>query len=228
MQTEYSFNLGTVLTALRKFWLMILVVTVVAGLLGLGYTLVFRSNVYIGTASFWVSSDTGISQSSTLGASQMATNYMELCEQDILLRRAVKDGSLDEKWNCTEDDAVAYLRSVTGASKTGSDSCIFSLSVRASSPKLAFEAIYALQYAMDDIVSELSQDNLGGGHITLVGEVLTERDITVSTPNYLRNSLLAALGGLLVALVVFTAVEVRKESKQNKVSTEESEEKNEQ
>lgn len=227
MQNEYSFNLRTVLSAFKKFWIAILVTTLVFGLLGLGYTAIFKSNVYIGTASFWVSSDTGISQSSTLGASQMATNYMELCEQDILLRRAVKDGGLDGKWNCTEDDAVAYLRSVTGASKSSADSCIFSLTVRAASPSLAFDSIYALQYAMDDIVEELSQDNYGSGHITLVGEVLTERDITVSNPNYLRNSLLAALGGFAVSAVVFTVVEVRNENKNSESKIAESEEKNE-
>ncbi len=224
MQSEYVFNLGSILRACKRFWLIVLICTLVGGLVGLGYTCLFRSDVYTGSASFWVSSDTGISQSSTLGASQMATNYMELCEQDILLRRAVKDAELDVKWNCTEDAAVQYLRSVTGASKTNAESCIFSVNVRSGDKKMTFESIYALQYAMVDIVDDLSLAEYSGGRVTLVGEVLTESDVYLTKPRYLRNSVISAAAAFVLSVAACVAIEVKNENKLLKSAGEENEE----
>ena len=205
---EREFDLITLWRIFKKFWIIILIATVAFGGVGIMYTKLFKSDVYVGTAYFWVNgSGDNLSSSSTMGAAQMATNYAELANKELLLRQAVKNNTLDKTWGITEDSAVAVLKSMVSSGKSFDESFIFYVRISAPDREMAYEAISAIQHTMVEVVAKLNGDNTGAkaaDYITLVGEVYSKEDISVSSPSLLKNSAVFAIAGFLASyLAVF-------------------------
>ena len=205
---EREFDLITLWRIFKKFWIIILIATVTLGGVGVLYTKLFKSDVYVGTAYFWVNgSGDNLSSSSTMGAAQMATNYAELANKELLLRQAVKNNTLDKTWGITEDSAVLILKSMVSSGKSFDESFIFYVRISASDREMAYEAISAIQHTMVEVVAKLNGDNTGAkaaDYITLVGEVYSKEDIRVSSPSLLKNTAIFAIAGFLASyLAVF-------------------------
>ena len=203
---EIEFEAITLWRAFKKFWILILCITVLFAVAGGFYTKLFVKDRYIGTASFWVNGSTGsVSSAATMGAAQMATNYIELVDKDILLSRAVQNGDLGTLWGCTEDVAISRLRSMLGAGKNSAESFIFTVSAVSYDPKTAYEAISAVQYAMIEVVIEVNGDTASTSstdYLTLVGEVHSRDDIKMISRSYTRNAAVSALVAFVVSFAV--------------------------
>ena len=53
---EKEFDLLALLEVLRRFWILILAITLVFGAVGVTYSVLTDTTTYTGTASFWVNS----------------------------------------------------------------------------------------------------------------------------------------------------------------------------
>ena len=194
-EISVSFLLGI----LRKFWIILLVATILAGALGAGYSRIFGKDTYTATASFWVNGDGKLNQAETMGAAQMATNYSELATKDILLRSAVKRGELAAKWNCSEESAVARLRSMISIGKSNVDS---------------LDAITAIQYSMIEVIAKVNgDDSTATSYVSLVGEVLSLSDVRHIGISYQRNIAIFAVIGFFAAFAVCAILVNVKEKK---------------
>lgn len=211
---EKEFDLLALLDVLRRFWILILAITLVFGAIGVTYSALTDTTTYIGTASFWVNSTSSsslgnVNQSNTMGAAQMASNYIELAQKDFLVRRAVQNGDLAVKWNTTEDGAVNILKKMIYASKSDVDSLVFSVYVVSGDPNLAFEATQAIQSTMEEVIVEVNGETIGsanGKYITIIDQVQTLDDITVSSPSVIKKGLIFAVIGFVLAYCLFFAL----------------------
>ena len=203
---EREFDLGLFLRVFKRYWILLLVVTMVFGVVGAVYTFLYEDDVYQGSVSFWVNgASNNVSQSATMGAAQMATNYAELVNKDMLLRRAVQNDALNEKWSCSEDDAVKAIKSMISAGKSSADSFVFSVSIRYTDADVVYDAISAVQYAMVEVVAEVNNDYSGTGstkYITLINEIHSPDDVVKNGRSYLANVILAAIGAFVVCYIV--------------------------
>ncbi len=211
---EKEFDLAALFEVLRRFWILILAITLLFGAVGVTYSALTDITTYTGTASFWVNSNSSssvgnVNQSNTMGAAQMASNYMELASKDFLVRRAVQNGELAVKWNTTEDGAVSILKNMIYAYKSDVDSLVFSVYVVSSNPNVAFEATQAIQSTMEEVIVEVNGETIGsanGKYITIIDQVQTLDDITVSSPSVIKKGLIFAIIGFVLAYCLFFAL----------------------
>ena len=203
---EKEFDLGTFLRVFKRYAILLVAVALVFAIFGAVYTAAFEDEIYQASVSFWVNgASNNVSQSATMGAAQMATNYAELVNKDMLLRRAVQNDLLNEKWSCTEDAAVKAIKGMISAGKSTADSFVFSVRVAYTDPSVVYDAISAIQYAMVEIVAEVNNDYSGNGstkYITLINEIHSEADITNSGKSYLTNAVIFGFGAFFICYVV--------------------------
>ena len=212
---DREFELADLFGLLKRFWIIILATTVIFASAGLVYTKTFKKDVYVGTAYFWVNGNRdNISSSSTMGAAQMAANYADLANKELLLRRAVQNYGLDKTWDLTEDGAVARLRGMV-SSGSQEESFVFYVSASSTDKDIAYQAISAVQHTMIDVVATVNGDadnTLSNKYITLIGEVHSVQDISVSSPSLLKNVAVFALVGFIGSFVVMFAYDKKRTS----------------
>ena len=201
---EIEISISFLLKVARKFWIVLLLATIIMAGVGAGYTAIFEHDRYVATASFWVNSTNGnVGQSEALGAAQMAANYSELATKDILLRSAVERGELSTRWNCSEETAVQTLRSMVSVGKSSDTSLIFNISVSSGNAEMTLDAITAVQYSMIEVVAKVNGDETGTeAYIDLVGEVLSLSDVGHIGKSYKRNVAVFAAAGLFLSYLV--------------------------
>ena len=204
--TKNEFDIKTLLRVLVAFWLVIAIVTVLGGVIGGGYSLLSDKTTYTSYASFWVNANSvgGVSQSSTMGAAQLATNYVELADTTALLTRAVKDGNLAAKWNTTEDSAVKTLGSMISAGKTDADSLMFTVYIRSGNAQMTYDAISAVQQSMITVIEEVNGDS----EVVRVAEVYSMDDVYASRPSALKKALIGAAAGFVLSYAICFAIYV--------------------
>jgi capsular polysaccharide biosynthesis protein len=199
---ENEVSLALVIKAIRKFWLLMLIVTVVFAAVGAAYTYFLKADYYKASSSFWVKGN-NISSNAL-----MAANYAELIDTDSLLRRAVsnKDGissglPLNEQWNCSVDDAVRTLRSVLSSTKSSEETCIFTITATSTNRKVAYQAIDAVQYALSGyIAQELDPD--GNFPIQILNQVHSIEDVTVVKRPFMKNTVIFGVIGAFISFAV--------------------------
>jgi len=213
---EKEFELITLWRVLRRFWALILIITLLFGALGFTYSLLTDTTTFSGSASFWVNSASSssagnVNQSNTMGAAQMASNYVELARKDFLVRRAVQNSDLATQWNTTEDNAVNLLKGMIRATKSDPDSLVFSVSLTYTNPDVVFQATQAIQRAMEEVIIEVNGetvDSASGKYITIIDQVQTLDDIRMSTPSYIKKAVIFAAAGFILAYCVFFALSI--------------------
>lgn len=200
MKKNKDFELKTLWRAFIAFWLLIAIVTAVGGAAGGVYSLVKDKTVYTAYASFWVNAKAtgGVSQSATMGAAQLATNYVELADTTALATYAVKQGGLAAKWNSTEDEAVKTLSSMISAGKTDIDSMMFHVYIKSGNKQLTYDAIKAVQEHMIPFIASVNDD----GEVVRVAEVYSMDDVYTSTPSLLKKALIGMAAGFVLSYAI--------------------------
>ena len=197
---EKGLTFGLIFKTIKKFWIIILIATVLFAAIGGGYTLLFKENYYRASASFWVKGN------NTSYNALMAANYSELVDTDSLLRRAVsnKDGistgkPLNEEWNCSADEAVRVLRSVLSSSKASEETCIFTVTAASTNREVTYQAIDAIQYAYAGyIAEELDPDGIFS--IQILNQVHSIEDVSLVKRPIIKNTVFFAIIGFIASL----------------------------
>ncbi len=197
MKKTNEIDVKTLWRVLVAFWLVIAIATAIGAAAGGAYSLLRDKTTYTAYASFWVNarSTGGVSQSSTMGAAQLATNYVELADSTALLTRAVKDGNLAAKWKTTEVGAVKTLGSMISAGKSDIDSLMFTVYIRSADPNMTYDAISAVQQSMITVIEEVNGDS----EVVRVAEVYSMDDVYTSRPSALKKVLVGAAAALLLS-----------------------------
>ena len=105
-----------------------------------------------------------------------------------------------------EDNAVNALRNMIYATKTDVNSLVFSVYITSSNPNIAFEATQAVQTTMEEIIVEVngeSIDSANGKYITIIDQVQTLDDISISSPSYIKKGLIFAIIGFVLSYCLF-------------------------
>ncbi len=208
---EKEFELITLWRVFCRFWVLILAITVLFGVLGFAYSALTDTTTYTGSASFWVNSGSSstagnVNQSNTMGAAQMASNYVELVKKDFLIRRAVQNSNLATTWNTTEDNAVTVVKGMIRATKSDPDSLVFSVSLTYTDPQVVYDATQAIQRAMEEVIIEVNGETVGsasGKYITIIDQVQSLDDIKMATPSFVKKGVIFAAAGFILSYCLF-------------------------
>ncbi len=204
--TEKEFEIITLWKVFCKSWILLVVCALLFSVFGFVYTHLFETDKYKGTAYFWVnSSHNSVNSSTTMGAAQMAANYMELIKTNMLPERAVRRSSLDAYWGCSEAEAVAKLKGMLSAKKSSTDSFIFSISATTLSRDEAYVVISAVQKAMLETIALINgevSESAYSEYITLIGEVKSDGEIQFIPKAYVRNMAVFAMASLVLLYAV--------------------------
>ena len=215
VKSNREFDVSSLWRTVKKFWVILLVATLVFAAGGAVFTHMFVEDEYVGTARFWVNGATSSNTTSaaTMGAAQMATNYVNLVlESDELRKTAVETGDLATKWNVDTKTAISMLRKMITAGKNDDESFLFYVRVQSTSKEKALEAIMALQEAVVIHITTDANDAPiidSSAYITRVSSVEDEEDIATISRPYLRNTVIAAAAALILAYTVCFILYIR-------------------
>ncbi|MBQ7333084.1 MAG: polysaccharide biosynthesis tyrosine autokinase [Clostridia bacterium] len=206
---EKEISFSALLQVLRKNIVIILIVTILFGVVGGLYSVLFQETKYVAKAEFYVKNILGTSDYITDGmltaGAKIASSCVEAAEKDLLAKKAVRAHGLDKKFECPESNAVKYVKSMINASKTSVDSQAFSVTVTSSNPEHTYWVILAVQEIMDDVVKEIttaSEDAISASDLALYEWVETEKDISTVKPSMTKMAVIGAALGFVISYVI--------------------------
>lgn len=182
--------------AVRQRWLAVAAVTLAAGLLALGYSLI-QSPTYRSTATLYVTSASDDASSTayqgSLASQQRVISYTQLATSDVVVGRAVTDGRLP----LSTASAVAAL-SITSPPET----VLLKISASNTNREVARDLANAVAQSMTSYVVKL-ETPAGGGQPLAALTVITPAVSSSApvSPRPVRNTLLGVAAGLLAGLV---------------------------
>lgn len=195
-------TLGTLIGTLRRFFVVILIATVVFAAVGFGYVKLFTGTTYSASASFYVSnqshSSATVDNSTLNAASSVAADCISLVrDNQVMIGNIVDDQGLDTALGMSRDAARNYVRAHTSASMNGEDSRIITITVNTPNKAHTMEIITALQTRIpDELVSVLKpEESALNLQISPLDEELTSYDVR-------QSPVTAAIIGGAVAFVV--------------------------
>lgn len=210
---------GMLLGVLKKNFEWLVIVAVLCGTLSGVCTALFVKTEYKGTSGYWVNNISGkadyIQSTMVSASSELAKNYIEIVKQRITLDRAIRVGHLDQLFpDKTHKQIVEYLSRVI-ETKHDKSSVHFSVIVTDQDKTRAYYITKAIQTVLPSVICEdINKKPIKGngsvsGTATIVEPVIltdyaiSMEDIEVIPPPVLRNVVLAAFGGFLIAYAIF-------------------------
>lgn len=181
-------------------WVIILVVTVICGAAGLGFSLL-SDPVYRSTTTLYVTSGSDSSSQSTyqdsLAAQQRVTSYTKLVASDAVVRDAIGSGPL----TLTLGQAKAALSATTSP-----ETVLLNVSARSENRDTAAELANAVARSMTEFVRDLETPSGGGDPLAKLTVVTpAEPSDTPISPRTKRNTALAVLFGLVLGVAAVFA-----------------------
>ena len=181
-------------------WILILVVTVICGAAGLGFSLL-QDPVYRSTTTLYVTSGSnGSSQSNlqdSLAAQQRVTSYTKLVASDAIVREAVESTTL----NLSVGEAKAALTATSSP-----ETVLLNVSARSENKDTAANLANAVARSMTDFVRELETPSGGGNPLAKLTVVTpAEPSDTPISPRTKRNTALAVLVGFALGVAAVFA-----------------------
>ncbi len=203
-ETHSRITITTLLGALKKYLVILCIVAVLAAALGGAYIKLFTGTSYAANARFYVSNQSNSSatvDNSTLNAaSNITADCIELIRvDDTMIGNIVDKHELTEKLGFQKDRAGAksYVKSSISASKSGTDSRIFTVVVTTAKDEHTNHIINAIKDAIPtELVSKLKT---GDSSLNLKISPLDEQ---ISVYEVRRSAVSMAIVSGAVALVV--------------------------
>lgn len=188
------------LRIVKAGWILILVVTVICGAAGLGFSLL-QDPVYRSTTTLYVTSGSnGSSQSNlqdSLAAQQRVTSYTKLVASDAIVREAVESTTL----NLSVGEAKAALTATSSP-----ETVLLNVSARSENKDTAANLANAVARSMTDFVRELETPSGGGNPLAKLTVVTpAEPSDTPISPRTKRNTALAVLVGFALGVAAVFA-----------------------
>ena len=181
---------------LRKAWLIVLCAVVVAAGV-LVYTIGFVTPQYQAKVSVYVNngtanSDGAISSGDYSVALRIVNSYVRILQSDNVLERVIRENDLQV--------SATQIRGMLSAAPIENTE-MFEFQVTCSDPKLAAQIANAIAAVAPEAIPEIT----GGGSAAIIdyAKVPTGRH----SPSYVKNTMIGALVGVLLAVVVIVLQE---------------------
>lgn len=198
-------TLAVVLGVLKKFAAVICIATIVMATAAGLYVRFFTDPTYTASAKFNVvnlqSNNQYIDSSMLAAAAEIATNCVEIADEERVVKEAVDRHNLADLFNLDRADAIAAVSAVVYASKESDDSTAFTVSVITGDQYATYYIIRAIQDVLPDVVEDVysvSEDS----NITTT---LKQLDIVESEEEVIRSQRAAWKYAFAAAFVTFVA-----------------------
>lgn len=202
-----GWTLGTAWTAIRKFWYLILGLTVLGGAIGYAIS-ASTTPLYQSTATLYFAMNQGttgsdLNQGSTYTQGQMLS-FAQLAASSRVLGAVVDDLELDVSPRVLSQSIEITIPQ---------DTAILSVQMTSPDPELAAEVANAVSEELTDVVQDIVAKN-PDGTASITASVIDEAVVpsVQSSPNKTRDAGLAAVLGLLggvLAAFMFTLADTR-------------------
>ena len=198
MTEKIEIDLKQIFKALiRKSWLIALSAVVLAAVV-LMYTVFFVEPMYDAKVTAYVNngkagSDGAINSSEYSVALRLVNTYVAILESDNVLEKVIQQENLDVSAN--------DIRKMLTASPID-DTEMFEFIIRCADPKLATQIANAIAKVAPDAILEIMKGSSAA--IIDYAKVPSSR----SSPNYVKNTLIGEIVGVLVAAVIIILREV--------------------
>lgn len=197
------------LAVLKKFVIVICVATVLVAALAGIYIKLFTSPTYTASAKFNVvnvlSNNQYIDQNMLAAAAEIATNCVEIADEERVIKEAVDKHNLTELLGLERSEAVVEVASVVYAGKESEDSTAFTVSVTTGDHATTYIIIRAIQSVLPDVIEDLysvSEDSNITTTLKQLDIVESEEEIVVGQRSALKYALVGAFVAFIVAYVI--------------------------
>ena len=207
---EKEISFSALLHVLRKYVIILLIVTILFGVIGGLYSVLFQKTKYVARAEFYVKNILGTSDYITDGmltaGAKIASSCVEVAEKDLLARKAVDAHNLDIYFGRSKQESTKIVKSMISASKTNADSQAFTVTVTSYvSKKDAKIVIQAVQAVMNDVVKDIttaSPDAISASELAVLTEVKDIDDVGAVSPSSTKMAVIGAAVGFILAYVI--------------------------
>lgn len=152
-------SLSLLFDVLKKFIVIIAIVTVIAGAATGTYVKLFTRTRYSASAEFNVINvlpdKEYIDVTMLSAASEIATNCVDIIRKDRVISAAVDEHRLDKMLGVDRATAISTIASMVSASKPSSESVIFTVTVTSYDPQQTYDVITAIQSVLPGVVEKL-------------------------------------------------------------------------
>lgn len=196
-ESGVELKMQELLTAYLRRWKLLVLCMIIAGAMALGITLVAVTPMYQATATIYVnnnriSGDQDYLTSADLSASiHLVKGYLILSKSDIVLERAAEE--LGGAYS------IAQLSSAISVEQLD-ETVIFALRVVDEDPKKAADIANVLA----KVIPEVGPNVIKGSSAAVIDTAKVPTGIY--SPSYSTNTLLGALGGLLLSVIYITII----------------------
>lgn len=185
---EYEIDIVELLRALIKHWWLILLVTILAAALMLGYTRYFVTPQYTSAVSFYVNngqrSEDKISNADIIASQSLVETYIVILKYGSTLDEVIYDADLD----CTPSDLADKI-----SCAAINDTEVFQVRVTDPDPEQAAKIAKSIARVLPDKVSDVIE----GSTVRIVREANVPT--RPSSPSLKKNLMLGAIAGFLLS-----------------------------
>ena len=224
LTTGKEINLEYLFKVFKKFWLFVIIAALVFAIGGALYSVLLTKPVYQGTASFYVNNvpanQAYVSQAQTSAAISIALSCVEMADQDVIVRDAVRNYHLAEALGYPDTEeginrCVLEVRRMISAKKAESNTVIFYITVSSTNMERAYKVIQAMQSEFPNCVSTVMGMNQFSDTpmLRVVGQVNSELDIKVVKESPVKTAMMGAVLGATLSYAVFFCIKLKQDSK---------------
>ena len=206
-RSEISFQL--LLTVLKKFIVIIAIVTVLAGAVTGAYVKLFTRTRYSASSKFNVvnvlSNNEYIDATMLTAAADIATNCVDIIRENVVIATAVDKHRLDKVLGVDREEAISQVASMVSAGKTSSDSAIFTVTVTTYDIQLTYDVICAIHDVLPDVVEDLytvTDNSKISTTIKTLDKTETVNDVREVRSSAVEYALIAMAAAFVVSYVV--------------------------
>ena len=207
---EKEISFSALLQVLRKNVIILLIVTVLFGVCGGLYSVLFQKTKYVARSEFYVKNILGTSDYITDGmltaGAKIASSCVEVAEKKFLAAEAVEVGELDKHYGILPKDATKRVKGMISASKTSADSQAFSVTVTSyvskNDAKIVMEAVQAAMPAVVKEITTAAPNGISASGLALIEEVSGVEDVSTVKPSMTRMAIIGAALGFILSYVV--------------------------
>ena len=156
-RSEIKFSL--LLDVLKKFAIVIAIVTVLVGALAGAYVKVFTRTKYSASARFNVINvlpdKEYIDVTMLTAAEAIADNCVDIIREDCVIAEAVDQHRLDKALGTDRATAISKVASMVSAGKPSADSAIFTVTVTSYDVQQTYDVITAVQAVLPGVIEDM-------------------------------------------------------------------------
>ncbi len=206
-RSEINFSL--LLTVLKKFIIVIAIITVLVGVVAGAYVRFFTRTKYSASSKFNVvnvlSNNEYIDATMLAAAADIATNCVDIIRENVVISTAVDKHRLDKTLGVDREEAITKVASMVSASKSSSDSAIFTVTVTTYDMQLTYDVICAIHDVLPGVVEDLytvTDNSKISTTIKTLAKTETINDVREVRSSALEYALIGMAAAFIISYVV--------------------------